>query len=188
MIGPRNHVWSGDSQRFGSDWLPFIVGDCETAVSLQYFLLTYINTVRSFPQGLRSQSGVCPVPVLSPLSSRGRGSQRGYVVTACWRGTNMRLGCHFYEVFAVSSRRSQEARLGKEPGFLRHQLPILRWWIFNTFCSFLTAICGSLRGIDWVSRQRRLTVLWLLRVLHSETAAEAFGRREMVNYGPQISC
>lgn len=60
----------------------------------------------------------------------------------------MRLGCHFYEVFAVSSQRSQETRLGKAPGFLQHELPILRRWILNTFCSFLTVIHGSLRGID----------------------------------------
>lgn len=78
-------------------------GDCETAVSLQCFLLTYTNMVRSIPRGLWSQSGVCHVPVLSLLSSRGQFSQRGCVVMACCRGTNMRLGCH-YEGFAVSSQ------------------------------------------------------------------------------------
>lgn len=83
VIRLQNHVRSGDSQRTGNEWLTF-TSDCETAVSLQCFLLTYINMVRSIPRGLRSQSGVCHVPVLSPLSSRGQRSQRGCVVMACW--------------------------------------------------------------------------------------------------------
>lgn len=103
MIRRQTQVRSGDSQRTGSEGLTF-TSDCETDVSLQYFLLTYINMVRSIPRGLWSQSGVCHVPVLSPLSSRGQCSPRGYVVMAFWRGTNMCLGCHFSEGYAVSSQ------------------------------------------------------------------------------------
>lgn len=123
VIRLQNHVRSGDSQRTGNKWLTF-TSDCETAVSLQCFLLTCINMVRSIPRGLRSQSGVCHVPVLSPLSSRGQCSQRGCVVLICWRGTNMRLGCHFYEVFAVSSQFQLRCWANISPDY--SWLPVLR--------------------------------------------------------------
>lgn len=135
-----NHDLSDDLQRTRNERFAF----CQWLRKCCYspvFLLTYVNVVRSIPRGLQSH-----VPVLSPLSSKSQCSQRGCVVMACWRGANMRLGWHFYEVFAVSPQPQLRCWANISPRL--HGLPVSRrnrkqlsfymenvHWCIN-FCNF----------------------------------------------------
>lgn len=80
VIRLENAIRSGDSQTAANKWLTF-TSACDPAGSLQCFLLTYINMVRSIPWGLQSHSGVCHVPVLSFIKQK-----PGYSKGMCGHG------------------------------------------------------------------------------------------------------